>query len=166
LEKCLLVVRKESAKTQQKFDKNHVINFTYWKIKSFHHYQAIYIKEWVQNHWDSEIVIVKSLYQRKKRIGSAITQLCNQKQVLIENGQSRYSNRAATLIDKSIRIKYSNRTLTEQTAQLESNLSHLVQPCTFKSQSGQFNYTIKAPSRQHSSYIKSSYPVIVQQLHA
>jgi len=43
----------------------------------------------------------KSILPKDRRIGLAITELCSQKQVFIENAQSRYSNRTVTLIEHS-----------------------------------------------------------------
>jgi len=56
-----------------------------WKIKSFCHYQKDYIEETVKNCSDGELLIAENFLLKEKRIGSAITELCTQKQVLIEN---------------------------------------------------------------------------------
>ena len=70
----------------------------------------------------------KSILPKDRRIGLAITELCSQKQVFIENAQSRYSN----------------RTVTKQTPQLESNhpvdSSARVKSARFKSPGRQFSY--------------------------
>ena len=81
--------------------KNRAINFCILKIKSFFHYQTDYMKEWVKNCCDGGLLIVENFLLKERRIGSAITELCSQKQVLIENVRSRYSNRTVTLIEYS-----------------------------------------------------------------
>ena len=48
--------------------------------------------------------MLKAEIFEERRIGSAITELCSQKQVLIENARSRYSNRTVTLIEHSPKI--------------------------------------------------------------
>jgi len=52
----------------------------------------------VKNCCDGGLVIIESFY------GSAMNELCGQMQVLIENAQSRYSNRTVTLIEHSPKI--------------------------------------------------------------
>jgi len=61
-------------------------------------YQIARKKEWLKNCSDDKLVTAKSFYQKKKKsAGSKITELNSQKQVLLQNAQSRYSNRTVTL---------------------------------------------------------------------
>jgi len=89
----------------------------------------------------------RELLLKERRIGSAIIELCSQKQVLIENTRSRYSNRTVTLIEHS--PKYSNRTVTEHTTQLELNA--LIDSSQLESnQPVHSSATFKSPYRQFS----------------
>ena len=42
--------------------------FAYWKLKSFRHYQADYIEEWVKNCCDGGLLISENFYLRKKEL--------------------------------------------------------------------------------------------------
>ena len=46
----------------------------------------------------------RELLHKERRIVSAITELCSQKQMFIENVQLRYSNRTVTIIEHSSKM--------------------------------------------------------------
>ena len=95
------MIRKESINKQQKYEakphlgKIRTIDFRILKIKSFRHYQTDFTKKWVENCWDGELLIAENFYLRKEELDQ---QSLSQKQVLIENARSRYSNRTIILI--------------------------------------------------------------------
>ena len=93
-----MVVRKELNKKQQRYeakldlDKNCTFDFTCYK-KKFCYFQTNYLKKWVKDYCDGGLVIVESFYQSKE----LDTELCNQKQALIENAQDNcHPNRTFT----------------------------------------------------------------------
>ena len=99
-----MLVRKESTKKQQKYEvkpnlgKNYAIDFRMLKFlplsERLHRGIGRKLLQWWINY-------CKELKLKERRIGSATTELCSQKEVSIENAQSRYSDRTVTLIEHS-----------------------------------------------------------------